>query len=182
MRLYVFGMVCTSKIMLHYSYTSWACADNFCMFLAVCRKGLGAGWWPFTGIDPSGSWDHKKVLRSHPMVCKWNSRHWNSGNELDLGVPIACQVGCAVFCLQYIHICYFFIYRSRWKHEFWYFFFCLKILFNVNGKATVWLTHPLFSFVCLVVMLRASKQRFLLLRSWYRCKALDEYGCIELVS
>jgi len=25
------------------------------------------------------------------------------------------------------------------------FFFCTKILLNVNGKATVWLTHPLVS-------------------------------------
>jgi hypothetical protein len=91
------------------------------------------------------------------------------------------MLGVLFFHLQYIHICYFFIYRSRWKHEFWYFFFCLKILFNVNGKATVWLTHPLFSFVYLVVMLRASKQWFFLLRSWYCWKALDE-GQSELTA
>ncbi len=91
------------------------------------------------------------------------------------------RLGVLFFHLQYIHICFFFIYRSRWKHEFWYFFFCLKILFNVNGKATMWLTHPLFSFVCLVIMLRASKQWFLLLRSWYRWKALDE-GQSELTA
>jgi hypothetical protein len=47
-----FGMLCTYKIMLHYSYTTWGCADFFGVFQAVCRKGLGAGWWPFTGIDP----------------------------------------------------------------------------------------------------------------------------------
>jgi hypothetical protein len=58
-----------------------------------------------------GPWDHKKVLCSNRgVVCRWNP-----GNELDLGVPMACQVGCDVFCLQYIHICYFFIYRSKWK-------------------------------------------------------------------
>jgi len=58
-----------------------------------------------------GPWDHKNVLCSNRgVVCRWNP-----GNELDLGVPRACQVGCAVFCLQYIHICYFFIYRSSWK-------------------------------------------------------------------
>jgi hypothetical protein len=43
-------------------------------------------------------------------------------------------------------------------------------------------THPLFSFVCLVVMLRASKQWCLLPCSWYHWKALDEYGCVKLVS
>jgi len=107
-----FGMLCTFKIMLHYSYTTWGCADFFGVFQAVCRKGLGAGWWPFTGRDPLvGPWDHKKVLCSNrDMVCRWNF-----GNELDLGVPMPCQVRCVLFCLQYIHICYVFIYRSRWK-------------------------------------------------------------------
>jgi hypothetical protein len=147
------------------------------MFGVGCRVVAIHCYRPFWVLEPE-----KGPVFKSPMVCRWNSRHWNSCNELDLGVPMACQVWCAVFCLQYIHICYIFIYRSRWTHEFPYIFFCLKILFNVNGKATVWLTHPLFSFVCFIVMLRASKQKCLVPCSWYHWKALDEYGYIELVS
>ncbi len=114
-------------------FPTWSCADCFGMILAVCRKGLGAGWWPFTGIDPSGSWDHKKVLCSNPMMCRWNSRHWNyrhtnschrnsrketparnsrhwnSGNELDLGVGAHGLSGwvCCYLPSIYTHILFF---------------------------------------------------------------------------
>ncbi len=47
-----FGMLFTFKIMLHYSDITWGSANFFGVFEAVCRKGLSAGWWPFTGIHP----------------------------------------------------------------------------------------------------------------------------------
>jgi hypothetical protein len=69
-----------------------------------------------------GPWDHKKVLCSNRgVVCRWNP-----GNELDLGVPMACQVGCDVVCLQiYTYVIFSFIevgeskfIRVQWKRLF----------------------------------------------------------------
>jgi hypothetical protein len=36
--------------------------------------------------------------------------------------------------------------------EFSWFFFCLKILFNVNGKATEWYWHPLFLYSLVYIL------------------------------
>jgi hypothetical protein len=48
-------MRCTFKIMLHYSYTTWGCADFFGVFQAVCRKGWVQGDGHSLVKTPSGS-------------------------------------------------------------------------------------------------------------------------------
>jgi hypothetical protein len=123
---------------------TWGCANCFRTFLAVCRKGLGAGWWPFTGIDPSGSWELKPngVQVKLPPLKLWQWP-WLGGAH-----GLSGWVSCFFAFNIYTYV-FFFIYRSRCKHEFSYFFFCLKILLNVNGKETVWHTPCFHLFVSL---------------------------------
>jgi len=107
-----FRMLYTFKIMLHYSDTTWGCADFFGVFQAVCRKGLVAGWWPFTGIDPfwvPGTQKGPVFKPRRGVQVKLWQWAWLGGADGLLGWV------CCFFAFNIYTYVIFFIYRSRWK-------------------------------------------------------------------
>jgi hypothetical protein len=118
-----FGMLCTFKIMLHYSYTTWGCADYFGVFQAVCRKGSGAGWCPFTGLDPF--WVPGTTKRSCVQT-----ETWCAGETLAMSLTWGCRwlvrLGVLFFAFNiYTYVIFSFIeigeskfIRVQWKRLF----------------------------------------------------------------
>jgi hypothetical protein len=53
-------------LVLHNLRVCWL----FWVLTQYSTEGFGPGWWPWTGIDPSGSLGARKVLCSNPMVCQ----------------------------------------------------------------------------------------------------------------
>jgi hypothetical protein len=76
-------------------HTSSSKGNCFCPLLLKKITKKAQQWVKLTGIALFWDLRSQKVLGSYPVECSWNSCQ-PSANELELGVPTACQVGSAV--------------------------------------------------------------------------------------